>query len=224
MKIAITGGRSALGRALAQALGGEHEVRVAPEGDLRDEAFAKQIVEGANALIHLAALYPDLPPNASEREVLDLATQGTYALVGASVTAGAQRIVLGSTLALFERYPATWRAEESWQPLPDVRDVGQLAAYLAEESVKQFARVEPIIAIGLRFGEIVDDAATRGKRYDPRWVHLEDAVQAVQKALAYAPTHRTAWPGPGERPHQGWWVFHIAGGGEHTRFRLSAAR
>src|SRR5437867_6168872 len=124
MKIAITGGRSLLGRALAQVLAKEHEVQVAPEGDLREEAFAKQVVEGTDALIHLAPLHPDLPAGASEREALDRATRGTYLLMRAAVAAGVRRIVLGSALALFERYPATWRVGESWQPLPDVRDVG----------------------------------------------------------------------------------------------------
>src|SRR4051812_48839181 len=151
MTIAITGGRSLLGRALAQALASNHEVRVAPEGDLREEEFAKQLVESTDTLIHLAPLYPDLPAGASEREELDQATRGTYVLLKAAVAAGVRRIVLGSTLALFERYPATWRVGESWQPLPDVRDVGQLAAYLAEESAKQFARVEPVSVVCLRF-------------------------------------------------------------------------
>jgi nucleoside-diphosphate-sugar epimerase len=223
MNIAITGGRSLLGRELARVLGADHAVRVAPEGDLRDEAFARQVVEGAQTLIHLASLYPDLPANASEREVLDRATRGTYVLMGAATAAGVQRVALGSTLALFERYPASWQVGEAWQPLPDVREVSQLAAYLTEESVKQFARVEPIVAVCLRLGEVVDDGSVARQRYDPRWLHVEDAVAAFQKALTFAPSHRTPWPGPGERPQHGWWVFHVPGGGAHTRIPLAAA-
>src|SRR5690349_2742466 len=104
MKIAITGGRSLLGKAVVAALKGQHQVSVVPKGDLRDEAFAKQSVEGAEALIHLAPLYPEVPKRAPERELLDLATRGTYVLMNAAMAAGVRRVVLGSTLSLMERY------------------------------------------------------------------------------------------------------------------------
>ena len=45
---------------------------------------------------------------------------------------------------------------------------------------------------------MVDDAAVVGKRYDRRWLHVDDAVQAFEQALTFAPVHRTSWPGPGE--------------------------
>jgi nucleoside-diphosphate-sugar epimerase len=134
MRIALTGGRSLLGRALAEALRGDHEVAAAPEGDLRDAVFARQVVTGVEALIHLAPIAPDLPAGAREGEILDRATRGTYVLLQAAAAAGVRRIVLGSTLAMMERYPASWRVAESWQPRPDVTRLDRLAAYLAEES------------------------------------------------------------------------------------------
>src|SRR5687767_9623092 len=139
MKIALTGGRSLLGGVLAQALasGGEHEVVLVPEGDLRDEQFSQRAVRGAEALIHLSPLYPE--HTSSERETLDHATRGTYVLLNAAVDAGVKRVILGSSLDLFDRYPAAWSVGESWQPLPDVTDPQQLSVYLAEETVKQFA-------------------------------------------------------------------------------------
>lgn len=227
MKVAITrarAGRSLLGEALARALSEQgHEVAVAPEGDLRDGAYAARVVEGAEALIHLAPLSPDAPePAPPERETLDLATRGTYVLLNAAVAAGVRRVVLGSTLALLERYPASWAITEAWQPLPDVTDVSQLAAYLAEESAKQFARVEPLTVLCLRFGTIVDDAATSGQRYDPRWLHVDDAVQAVQQALTVTPASRNGEPSAELRP--GWWLYHVPGGGPHPRVPLAQAR
>src|SRR5687768_12534147 len=127
MKIALTGGRSLLGGVLAQALasGGEHEVVLVPEGDLRDEAFAQRAVRGAQILIHLAPLYPDSA--ASEQDELDHATRGTYVLLNAAVEAGVKRVILGSTLDLFERYPGAWNVGETWQPLPDVSKTRELA-------------------------------------------------------------------------------------------------
>src|SRR6266545_989412 len=159
MKIALTGGRSLLGGVLAQSLAAEHEVVLVPEGDLRDEAFAQRAVRGAEALVHLAPLYPD--HTESERETLDRAARGTYVLLNAAVDAGVKRVVLGGTLDLFERYPASWNVAESWQPLPDVTDAHELSVYMAEETIKQFARVEPLMAFCLRFGEVVDEPAIK---------------------------------------------------------------
>ncbi|HXI16988.1 MAG TPA: NAD-dependent epimerase/dehydratase family protein [Chloroflexota bacterium] len=236
MKIIITGGRSLLGQALEQALAGEHQVTLAPPGDLRDEAFAAGIVRGAEALIHLATLSPDVPhmsqvsntPNgSSEREVLDLATRGTYVLLNAAAGAGVRRVITGSTLAMFEHYPEAWRPVESWQPLPDVTDpaaVHQLAAYLAEEATRHIARAMPIMAFCLRFGDVVDDAAIEGKPYDSRWVHVDDAVAAVRAALSIAPSQqRTPWPDPQSEAPQGLWTFHVPGAGDRARFSPGAS-
>ncbi|HET7771463.1 MAG TPA: NAD(P)-dependent oxidoreductase [Chloroflexota bacterium] len=225
MKIALTGGRSLLGGVLAQALASEggHEVTLVPEGDLRDEAFAQRAVRGAETLIHLAPLYPDAV--ASEQDEIDQATRGTYVLLNAALEAGVKRIILGSTLDLFERYPAAWNVGETWQPLPDVRKTRELAVYLAEETVKQFARVEPLLTFCLRFGEVVDELAIKGKSFDSRWLHVQDAVQAVRAALVATPGQRPPRVDGGEpqSPRSGWWVFHIPGGGP-ARVPIANAR
>ena len=234
MKVALTGSGSLLGQALVGALGAEHEVRVAPAGDLRDEAVGRQVVAGADALIHLAPLAPDLPAGAAAGDMIDHATRGTYVLLTAAAEAGVKRVVLGSTLSQFESYPVPWRVSESWQPLPDVTDpanVRELAAFLAEESAEQFARVLPFLGFCLRFGEVVAGPEGSGGAEDPaatperraRQVHVEDAVAAVRAALAVAPTQRAPWPDASGELRQGWWVFHIVGAGPHTRFPLGAA-
>jgi nucleoside-diphosphate-sugar epimerase len=232
MKVALTGSGSLLGQALVRGLGAEHEVRPAPAGDLRDEATARQAVAGAEALIHLAPLFPDLPAGTPAGEEIDLATRGTYVLLTAAVEAGVRRVVLGSTLAQLERYPVPWRVTESWQPLPDVTDparVRELAVFLAEESAEQFARVLPFLGFCLRFGEVVAggegaagaEGATPERR--ARQVHVEDAVAAVRAALTVTPTQRAPWPDAYGELRQGWWVYHIVGAGPHTRFPLGVA-
>jgi nucleoside-diphosphate-sugar epimerase len=77
--------------------------------------------------------------------------------------------------------------------------------------------------IALRLGEVVDDADVRASSPDPRWLHVEDAVQAVERALAFdepAPAHQQPTFDP---PKTGWWVFHIPGGGPKSRFPLAQA-
>jgi nucleoside-diphosphate-sugar epimerase len=93
--------------------------------------------------------------------------------------------------------------------------VDDLAPYLAELTGREAARVLPLKAIALRLGEVVDDEAIRGKRADVHWLHIDDAVQAVERALAFEPDTSL--------PQTGWWVFHIPGGGPRTRFPLAEA-
>ena len=99
MNVAITGARGLLGAALARALADAYSIRVAPDGDLCDTTFARQVVAGCQALIHLAPLYPELPADARAQQVLDRATRGTYALLQAATAAGVELVILGSTLA-----------------------------------------------------------------------------------------------------------------------------
>jgi nucleoside-diphosphate-sugar epimerase len=52
---------------------------------------------------------------------------------------------------------------------------------------------------------------------------VEDAVAAVRAALTVTPTRRAPWPDAYGELRQGWWVFHVVGGGPYTRFPLGAA-
>ena len=207
MNLAITGDRGLLGAALARVLGDAYSVRVAPEGDLCDETFARQVVAGCQALIHLAPLYPDLPASVGTQLVLDQATRGTYVLFQAAVAAGVERVILGSTLALLERCPPGWAVSEAWQPRPDVTDLSQLAAYLAEESARQFALAGPLTVICLRLGEVVETllftslvnpetAAAQPGGVHPMSISWEDAGLAVRRAL-----ETPDLPSPFERLH-----------------------
>jgi nucleoside-diphosphate-sugar epimerase len=126
-------------------------------------------------------------------ERLDLAGRATYNLMMAAAEAGASRFVLVSSLRHFGRYPREWLVTERWASRPTTH-VDDLAPYLAETVVREASRVLPLKAIGLRMGA----------------VHVEDAAQAVTRALAF---------GGGN----GWHTFHIVGAGRETRFALAQA-
>ena len=51
--------------------------------------------------------------------------------------------------------------------------------------------------------------------FDGRWLHVDDAVQAVERAVAFTPSE--------EEPATGWWVYHIPAAGPRTRVPLGAA-
>lgn len=221
MRILITGSRSTLGRALVAGLAPYHDVRATDleagaelpvpmfVGDPRDREFAARVVAGCDCVVHLAALGV---PCADPLERIDAATRGTYNLI--TNVDPSSRFILISSLQLLERYPMEWLVTEHWAPRPTV-DAGDLAIYLAEVTAHEVARAGPLLAICLRMGEVVDDEAVQSRQPDPRWLHVKDAVQAVERALAFDP--RPDWP------CAGWRVYHIVGAGRRTRFALAWA-
>ena len=227
MRLLITGGDHLLVRALARSLGTEHTVRVATDAgvgveasDLRDSVIAARLVDGMEAVLHLAPLWPALPAGTAAGEVLDHAGRSTYVLLNAASRAGVRRFVLASTLDLFDAYPSTWQVGEAWKPRPSTA-TAPLAAYLAEATARECSRVEPLHTVCLRLGQVVDDDMVAGQPYDPRWLHVEDAVQACRLALTYVPYSRQfATTGPSLH---GWQVFHIPGGGAWTQRPIAAA-
>ena len=226
MRIAITGGAGRLGQALAAHWQATHQVRTVDAiplpagtpsqdhlvGDLRDPAFAQQAVADAAALVHLAPIAP--AELARDLDRLDDATRGTYHLLLAAAEAGVQTVVLGSTLDLLAAYPGAWHVTEQWAPRP-APTMEHLAPYLAECSARELARVLPLRIVGLRLGEIVDESDVEGQPFDGRWLHLDDAVQAFERAVAFVPGD--------EEPPTGWWVYHITAAGPRARVPLVAA-
>src|SRR5258708_24169305 len=205
MRLLLTGSNSKLGIALLRALARQHDVVTldlsergsgpSPTyvGDPRDREVAARATAGCDAIVHCPPLSPS---GASDVDVLDAATRSTYNLM-TSATAAAP-FVLISSLRAFERYPMEWRVTEQWAPRPTTA-VEDLAPHLAECTAREVARVAPTQVIALRLGEVVDDADTRASSPDPRWLHVVDAVQAVQRALPYdepAPLHRHPFSDP----------------------------
>ena len=220
MTLLITGGDGRFARALAASLATDHTVRVidagfttalpagveACTGDLRDPEGAAAAVTGVEVLVHLA---PIEPVNGDDALALDLAARGSYTLLNAARQAGVRRVILGSTLDLFEQLPATWRVTEAWRPRPTL-DLNQLRAWLSELEVTDNARLGPLFTICLRFGRIVDETEIARQPFDPGWVHIEDAILGVRRALTFQPQ---------EKDHSHWHVFHITAPGPRARIQ-----
>lgn len=214
MRILITGGASALGAALARALTPAHDIQLLDMGEPSERERALQAAPSSEAIIHLVS---GLAPETAPLDRFDIATRGSYDLITAAPPAA--RFILVSSLRMFERYPVDWWVTEHWAPRPTTA-ITDLTPYLAELVVREAARVLPLRATALRLGEVVGSevvGATESQQRpaDPRWLHIEDAVQAIVRALALPSV-------PGEPP-RGWQVFHIPGGGGHARFPLELA-
>jgi nucleoside-diphosphate-sugar epimerase len=223
VKILITGGDSRLSRAAGAAFAPEISVRLADhhfgaalpagverrEGDIREEAFAAECMQGMDCILHLDPLTAQ---EGEDIEALDRATRGTYVLIEAALNAGVPQFVLGSSLALFDRLPADWAVTENWRPRPEPR-IAHLSPWLAELCVRECIRAASIRALCLRFGQIVDEEEARSRPFDPRRLHLEDALAGLHRAVTFTP-HPSL-------PQQGWWVFHITAPGDGAKIRLS---
>jgi len=188
------------GRWLADALRRQHDV-VALEGDPRDRPTAEAATAGVDAIVCGLPTIDDRDPLAA----LDRASRGVYNLL--TTAKQARRFVLLSTLATFERYPLDHRATEYWSPRPTT-EPADLVAFTAEGAVREAAHALPIKALCLRLAEVSDGSGPP----DPRAVHVEDAVRAVELALGFDAAEATA----------GWWVYHVVGAGR-TRFPLGLA-
>jgi nucleoside-diphosphate-sugar epimerase len=239
MRLLITGGNSRFARSLTTALSQEHAVRLldtqfadpVPErvelhpGDLREPSVVTIAMAGVEAVLHLDPLSLSYASDTDEITALDRATRGSYVLMNAAREAKVGRVILGSSLDLFDRLPAHWRVNEVWRPRPEPR-LDQLCAWLAELSVRESARVGDmsempsrqmplgygVQVICLRFGRLVDDAEAGAQTYDPRWLHVEDALLGMRQALDLDTTHL-------KRPD--WAVFHITAPGPRAKIRLA---
>ncbi|HSH79071.1 MAG TPA: NAD-dependent epimerase/dehydratase family protein [Herpetosiphonaceae bacterium] len=241
MRVLITGADGRLARAVMAALpDGSSVVAVdsrfsAPlpqgietrEGDIRDPELVATLLEGVEVVLHLAPL---APPSDDESTAIDMATRGTYLLFTRALDVGVRQFVLGSTLELFDRLPAKWEVSEEWCPRPEPR-IEHLSTWLAELSAREVVRGSDARAICLRFGRLVDDAEATALPYDPRWLHLDDAVAGVQRALTYtAPSSWASLHDAGTGLARvlvyepvSWSVFHITAAGKRAKIRLTAA-
>jgi nucleoside-diphosphate-sugar epimerase len=233
MHLLITGGDSTLARRFATALAPDINIRLFDRafsipmdeavdqggdknieqstGDPCDPTSVASALSGIDAILHLAPYLPGRPDESDPITALDDATRGTFVLVNAARAAGIERIILASTLDLFDRLPAHWQVNEVWRPrpTPEIRD---LCPWLAELSLRENGRGGELDAICLRFGEIVDDAQASTMPFDPRWVHIDDVVLAIHAALRHQPAHQPSWS-----------VFHIMAPGPRAKIRLSHA-
>ncbi len=216
MRILITGADGPLGELAAAALRGSHEVRLtgeaasAPEwaaglpytsADLREPDAVEALVAGCEAVAHLAVYArAETPDVAAEDAALDRASRGTFVLLHAAKTAGVRRVVLASRLDVMTAYPEQYVVDETWRPRP-AADAASLAPFLAELTLREFVRAEPVTGLCLRFGPLGDS---------PDGTTPADTARALERAVT------VELIGHGYR----WLLYHI---GSTDRWPPSAA-
>jgi len=158
MTLLITGAGQALADLAIAHCAGNHLVRFAEsEGaiDWCDPEVVEEQVKDADVVLHLATF----DPPACEGDTIDHAARSTYILFEAARNAGVKRVILASTMRLFEAYPVNYVIDETWQPQP--RAVAEaLIPYLVEIIGREFARQGGISVVCLRFGELKKEEGT----------------------------------------------------------------
>ncbi len=207
MRIVVTGGSGKAGRWVVRDLRerGHDVLNVdlrhdgSPHGqcviaDLTDLGQAHDVMAGADALVHLAAIpAPELRP---EGETFRINTLSTYDVFTAAARAAVQRVVWASSETVlglpFDRPPDFAPIDETITPRPETSYA--LSKLAGETLAGQFARWTGVAHVGLRISNIMepdDYAAFPSYWGDPklrRWnlwgyVDARDVAQAVRLGL-----------------------------------------
>ncbi len=195
-KIVITGGAGFIGSHLAETLQHEAEVVVLDnlrtgrrrnldgirarlvEGSILDRDLLRETMRGARHVYHLAALISVPESVEKPRECVDINTIGTLNVLEAAAAAGAQKVFLASSAAVYGDNPAVPKTEAM---LPEPRSPYAVTKLDGEYYCRQFADAGRVATVALRFFNVF------GPRQDPRSAYAAAVPVFINNALAGAP-------------------------------------
>lgn len=168
-RVLITGGAGFIGSHLAESFHGGAEVRVLDdfrtgsrawaeaaaregveiiEGSILDEARLQEAVCGVEAVFHLAAVVSVPESMANPAECHAVNATGTLRVLEAAAEAGARKIFLASTSAVYGRNPATPKTEDM---RPEPVSPYAITKLLGEHYARFFAESGRVPTVALRF-------------------------------------------------------------------------
>ena len=208
MRVVVTGGSGKAGRWVVEDLrAAEHDVLNvdivrddSPHGrcivtDLTDLGQVHDVLAGADAVVHLAAIpAPELRP---EGETFRINTMSTYNVFAAATSLRLQRVIWASSETVlglpFEPHPPLFAPiDETIEPRPESSYA--LSKLVGETMAAQLARRTGVPFLGLRISNIMvpaDYAAFPGFQDDARirkwnlwgYVDARDVAQAIRRGL-----------------------------------------
>jgi len=194
MRIALTGSTGRIGRAIHVHLARQgHAVRGldrAPSStadivaELDDPEAIDRLLDGAEALVHTAALHAPHVGRVPEAEFERINVQATAGLIGAAIARGIRRIVLTSTTALYG-HAATPAGRAGWVTedlTPEPRTIYHRSKLAAEALLREAAARTPgLQATVLRMSRCFPEPVDRMALY-----RLHRGVDARDVASAHA--------------------------------------
>ena len=194
--ILITGGAGFIGSHLARHFAEQAEVTVLDDlrsghagnlegircrflpGSILDAAALKQAIAGAEEIYHLAAMISVPESVAKPAECAELNTEGTRRVLDAALTAGARKVVLASSAAIYGDNPTVPKVESM---LPEPKSPYAETKLAGEKLLEQYRVTHGLGTTSLRFFNVF------GPRQDPRSAYAAAVPIFIAKALCDDP-------------------------------------
>ncbi len=194
--ILITGGAGFIGSHLARHFAEQAEVTVLDDlrsghagnlegvrcrflpGSILDAAALKQAIAGAEEIYHLAAMISVPESVAKPAECAELNTEGTRRVLEAALTAGARKVVLASSAAIYGDNPTVPKLESM---LPEPKSPYAETKLAGEKLLEQYRVTHGLGTTSLRFFNVF------GPRQDSRSAYAAAVPIFIAKALCDDP-------------------------------------
>jgi UDP-glucose 4-epimerase len=195
-RILITGGAGFIGSHLARRFADQAEVTVLDDlrsgyarnlegvrcrflhGSILDDAALRQAVAGVEEIYHLAAMISVPESVAKPAECAELNTEGTRRVLAAALAAGARKVVLASSAAIYGDNPTVPKLEsmppEPKSPYAETKLAG-------EHLLEEYRQAHGLGTTSLRFFNVF------GPRQDPRSAYAAAVPIFIAKALRDEP-------------------------------------
>ena len=195
-RVLITGGAGFIGSHLVRHFAGQAEVAVLDDlrsgyarnldgitcrfvrGSILDDASLREAMAGAEEVYHLAAMISVPESVAKPAECAELNTEGTRRVLDAAVAAGARKVVLASSAAIYGDNPTIPKLEsmspEPMSPYAETKLAG-------ERLLEAFRQTHGLGTTSLRFFNVF------GPREDPRSAYAAAVPIFIAKALRDEP-------------------------------------
>ena len=195
-RILITGGAGFIGSHLARHFATQAEVTVLDDlrsghagnlegircrflpGSILDAAALKQAIAGAEEIYHLAAMISVPESVAKPTECAELNTEGTRRVLDAALAAGARKVVLASSAAIYGDNPTVPKLESM---LPEPKSPYAETKLAGEKLLEQYRVTHGLGTTSLRFFNVF------GPRQDPRSAYAAAVPIFIAKALCDDP-------------------------------------
>ncbi len=195
-RVLITGGAGFIGSHLARHFAEYAEVTVLDDlrsgyasnlegvrcrflqGSILDATALSKAIAGAEEVYHLAAMISVPESVAKPTECAELNTEGTHRVLAAALAAGARRVVLASSAAIYGDNPTVPKLEsmppEPKSPYAETKLAG-------EQLLEQYRQAHGLGTTSLRFFNVF------GPRQDPRSAYAAAVPIFIAKALRNEP-------------------------------------
>ena len=195
-RVLITGGAGFIGSHLTRHFANQAEVTVLDDlrsgyernlqgvacrfilGSILDENALKQAIAGAEEVYHLAAMISVPESVAKPAECALLNTEGTRRVLDAALAAGARKVVLASSAAIYGDNPTVPKLEsmppEPQSPYAETKLAG-------EKLLEEYHQTHGLRTTSLRFFNVF------GPRQDPRSAYAAAVPIFIAKALRDEP-------------------------------------